>query len=142
MYEPASVLFHLESQTTGRKDHDSHNVRRFTERWSDPSWLDEERVYAEDGYVVVRSEPPGIRPFLDDDEHGRWMRVAEVQFRAPREGLASVGTLLEPSEWPRERPILAWGESLCMAAGLPGLAARFRAEHDALPEDSWRPARA
>ncbi|MEE8557096.1 MAG: glycosyltransferase family 2 protein, partial [Myxococcota bacterium] len=142
VYEPQSVLLHLESQTTGRKDHDPHNVRRFRERWSDPSWLDEERVYAEDGYVVVRTEPPGIRPFLDDDERGRWMRVAEVQFRAPREGLASVGTLLEPSEWPRERPILAWGESLCMAAGLPGLAARFRVEHDALPEDSWRPARA
>jgi GT2 family glycosyltransferase len=136
VYEPASVLFHLESQTSGRKDHDPHNLRRFVERWSDPSWLDEERVYAEDGYVVVRSDPPRIRPFLDDDERARWMRVAEVQFRAPREGVASLGSLLEPSDWPRERPILAWGESLCTASGLPGLAARFRAEHDSLPEDT------
>jgi GT2 family glycosyltransferase len=136
VYEPASVLLHLESQTSGRKDHDPHNMRRFVERWSDPSWLDEERVYAEDGYVIVRSDPPRIRPFLDDDERVRWMRVAEVQFRAPREGVAALGTLLEPSDWPRERPILAWGESLCTASGLPGLAARFRAEHDSLPEDT------
>ncbi len=140
VYEPSSVLFHLESQTPGRKDHDGYNILRFRERWGEPWWVDEERVYAEDGCVVVRTDPPEIRPFHDQGELARWMRVAEVQFRAPREGVGSVRALLEPSEWPRERIILAWGESLCTAGGLPDRAARFRAALDALPEDSGRPA--
>jgi GT2 family glycosyltransferase len=133
VYEPASVLYHLESQTPGRLDNHFPNFQRFLARWGDPWWIDEEGIYAEDGLVMPvmeerRRGAKEIRRFQDADEQIRWQRVAEVQRRAAREGVAAVRDLLErPADWPQDPDILAWGESLCLRGGLSELAPGFRA---------------
>ncbi|MFQ5513196.1 MAG: glycosyltransferase [Myxococcota bacterium] len=133
VYEPQSTLYHLESQTPTRRDHDRRNIERFLARWPEPWWIDEEGIFAEDGYVVVREPGGGLRCFASERERASWLRVAEVQRRAAREGVPALRSLLEdPTLWPTEREILLWGENLCIHGGLPELAPRFRAVRAAL----------
>ena len=58
VYRPDSVVYHLESQTPGRKTHDADNARRLLERWSQKWWIpDEDLLYLSDGLAChVRTE--------------------------------------------------------------------------------------
>ena len=60
VYQPLSVLYHLESQTPGRKAHDQDNALRFLGRWGQRWWLaDEDLYYFEDGYLASPHEGSG-----------------------------------------------------------------------------------
>src|SRR5579871_5664446 len=52
VYQPKSVLFHLESQTPGRLRNDTENRRLFFQRWSDRILSDEDAFYFDDGYCL------------------------------------------------------------------------------------------
>jgi GT2 family glycosyltransferase/glycosyltransferase involved in cell wall biosynthesis len=132
LYEPASTLHHLESQTPGRRAHDAANLERFLARWGHPHRADEDRIYFEDGFhirVELEDDAPVLRylPFADDAERARWEIVAQVQTRASRRGPSAARELLcAPSPWPDDPDLRAWAASLCEEAGLDERAAWFR----------------
>ena len=118
VYQPQSVLYHLESRTPGRKAHDLDNSRRLHERWAASWWLaDEDRIHFEDGYALhtyVDDGKLGYRLRLIDDPNTRAERslVAEVQSGAHRRDLAKVVELLaRVDEWPADLWILRWAAS-------------------------------
>jgi GT2 family glycosyltransferase/thioredoxin-like negative regulator of GroEL len=124
VYEPASVLFHLESQSPGRRDHDAANGARLRERWAARSLADEAGVLLDHGFVVRTTCADGAtRRILDrvrDDERAAWARVAEVERRAREAGFADVVELLaDAGAWPADAGVLHWAARLCSQAGVP-----------------------
>jgi GT2 family glycosyltransferase len=132
VYQPASVLYHLESQTPGRMAHERHNGDRLFARWGDHWWLpDEDAIYFGDGFALRGEDGDGkVRFWLtvleDEAERRRWETVAEVQRRARRRDVAGIRALLGRVEhWPEEALVLRWAAALCEAVGAPQLAEGF-----------------
>lgn len=132
IYQPKSVLYHLESQTPGRKQHDQANGRRLNQRWGHCWWLiDDDSIYAGDGYKSSHVDQHGKTTFnlylLDSDEERRaWELVAAMQQAAHRQDLAEVETLLRRhNEWPADPSLLNWAASVATAMGLPKIAEQF-----------------
>ncbi|HZR84469.1 MAG TPA: glycosyltransferase [Candidatus Binatia bacterium] len=145
VYQPESVLIHLESQSPGRKDHDADNARRLRERWGSYWWLaDDDAIYVRDGFACLGSaSPTGIQLVLrtldDPVERGRWQIVASAQEAAQRHELAALRALLEaPEAWPRDVVVLHWASKICDKAGVPHLSPRFVRELVALHGDAAR----
>ncbi len=136
LYEPASVLFHLESQTPGRSDHDRANLERFRARWPDPLWVDEDLRYFEDGVRFERFTRDGaewlaIHP-LEGADAELWARAAEVERLGARAGVDAVRALLDDAElWPASRELRAWAARACSFHGLHEAAARFESRASA-----------
>jgi GT2 family glycosyltransferase len=130
IYEPASALFHLESQTPGRSDHDRANFTRFRARWPDPLWVDEDLRYFEDGAWLERYWRDGrerldIRPLGDPNA---WAYVAQVERLGPSAGIDAVRALLaDVAAWPDSPEVLGWAARACRFHGLRDAAARFEA---------------
>lgn len=137
IYEPASEVVHLESQTPGRHDDEAHNLAIFRDRWFGRLWADEDAIYASDG-LALRCTGEGLplhaASFRSPDEARRWHRVAAVQRLIGRATPAAARPLLEdPSHWPADPAVLEWAaEALCAAAGLPERAQAFAARARAL----------
>ncbi|MCE3223970.1 MAG: protein of unknown function, putative Glycosyl transferase [Nitrospira sp.] len=132
VYQPQSVLYHLESRTPGRKAHDSDNSRRLQERWGDSWWLaDEDRIHFEDGYALqtyITEGKLGYRLRLIDDPTTRAERelLAEVQSAAQRRDHERVIEILKRvEEWPADVWILRWATLLCHGIAAPQLAIPF-----------------
>ncbi len=53
VYQPRSVLFHLESQSPGRMDHDNANRRLFFSKWKEMLMTDEDAFYTPDGFKIA-----------------------------------------------------------------------------------------
>lgn len=118
VYQPKSVLYHLESQTPGRKAHEADNARRLLSRWGACWWLaDEDAVYVADGYVQRTYTEQGclkgkIEP-LPENERAAWERVAKVQrFGHARNLPAMKAELAEAAAWPQDAHILRWAAHL------------------------------
>src|SRR5689334_10967704 len=84
VYQPKSVLIHLESQTPGRMRHESFNRTLFFERWSSQLLSDEDDYYFTDDLRILRtrdelSEVMRFVRFESPDERARWGVVAECQ---------------------------------------------------------------
>ncbi len=132
VYQPQSVLYHLESRTPGRKTHDGDNSRRLRERWGTSWWLaDEDRLHFEDGYAVHTFLTQGVLSYrlsLIDDAATRAERMllAEVQAAADRRDRTKVAELLaRVQEWPNDVWILRWAALLCLGVVEPHLAIPF-----------------
>ncbi|MEQ1792860.1 MAG: glycosyltransferase [Nitrospira sp.] len=132
IYQPNSVLYHLESQTPGRKQHDLANARRLNQRWGHCWWLvDDDSIYAGDGYKSSHVDQNGKTTFnlylLDSDAERRgWELVAAMQHAAHRQDLATVETLLRRhDEWPADPSLLSWAASVATAVALPKIAEQF-----------------
>jgi GT2 family glycosyltransferase/tetratricopeptide (TPR) repeat protein len=132
VYQPQSVLYHLESRTPGRKAHDSDNSRRLQERWGNSWWLaDEDRIHFEDGYALqtyISEGKLGYRLRLIDDPTTKAERalVAEVQTAAHRRDRDRVVEFLKRvEEWPADVWILRWAALLCLGVMNPQLAMPF-----------------
>jgi GT2 family glycosyltransferase/glycosyltransferase involved in cell wall biosynthesis len=130
IYQPSSVVVHLEEQTPGRKDFDSENLKRFLEMWPRESVPDETGVLLEDGFVArsVKGEPGCrmIEPVGDSDERKRWTCVAETELRVAEQGLSALRAAPPRAEdWPDDSETLRWGARLCSSVGLAELAAQF-----------------
>jgi GT2 family glycosyltransferase/radical SAM superfamily enzyme YgiQ (UPF0313 family) len=131
VYQPESTLYHLESQSPGRKALDETNAQRLRARWGEHWWLvDDDAVYVRDGYVCrttrvgdrvgARVEP------LPASERAAWEIVAATQEAAQRRDVPAVHALLaDPSRWPADIPLLIWAIRISEASGAPHLAAGF-----------------
>ena len=132
VYQPLSVLYHLESQTPGRKAHDQANALRFLMRWGQRWWVaDEDLYYYEDGYMSVHTkdgdkEQLELRPLLHDGEKASWKLVVETERAALRQDIPLVESLLARwDEWPVVADVLVWGAWLCARIGHPPLSRHF-----------------
>jgi GT2 family glycosyltransferase/tetratricopeptide (TPR) repeat protein len=142
IYQPKSVLYHLESRTPGRKTHEKDNSRRLLDRWGHCWWLpDEDWVHLEDGYelhTMVKGDQLSYRLQPINDDHARAQRtvVADAQRAAHRQDREAVAALLRrAAEWPADVWILRWAALLCVGVGHPELAPRFWDRVLALEED-------
>jgi GT2 family glycosyltransferase/radical SAM superfamily enzyme YgiQ (UPF0313 family)/Flp pilus assembly protein TadD len=132
VYQPKSVLYHLESRTPGRKDHERDNAGRLFERWGHKWWLpDEDSIFVPDGYVYRVLNVHGLlshrlEPLAESTDRRKWEIVAEVQRLAQRQDWAALKTLLaRVDEWPEDVWVLRWGAGVCRWSGVPQQAATF-----------------
>jgi GT2 family glycosyltransferase len=114
VYQPKSVLYHLESQTPGRMRHEAANRTLFFERWSSQLLSDEDDYYFTDDLRVERSrddlsEKIRVVRFASADERKRWSVVAECQ-RAAAAGRRdqTIQCLLRTEAWPEEAAVRRW----------------------------------
>ena len=117
IYQPKSTLYHLESQTPGRKANDEANGKRLLERWS-ARWAqigDEDVVLVPEGWSAQL--PDGTSKILatvsDHNARRRWDAVARTQ-RALLDGDgATVRAMLTTwGEWPADPGVHHWVERL------------------------------
>lgn len=132
VYQPQSVLYHLEHQTAGRKDIkcEGDNFSRLMERWEDKIYADEDIYYVSEGYKNHQYVDDGIVrtrvSSLDgEDEKAQWTRLAHVQkllfqrmfsedeTKSQRNDLELRDLFVDVSQWPQDREVLAWGAGLC-----------------------------
>ncbi|GMV50143.1 MAG: glycosyltransferase [Nitrospira sp.] len=144
VYQPQSVLYHLESRTPGRKAHEEDNGRRLRERWGASWWLaDEDLIHYEDGYAIhtyITDGKLGYRTevIADPVMKAQRMLVADAQRAAQCRDVTTVATLLaEAAEWPADAWILRWAVLLCTALGQRHLAIPFWQRILALEEDPF-----
>lgn len=142
IYQPQSVLYHLESRTPGRKAHDLDNSHRLQERWGTSWWLaDEDRIHFEDGYALhtyISEGKLSYRLRLIDDPTTRAGRalLAEIQSAAHRRDRNKVTEFLKRvEEWPADVWILRWATLLCHGIANPRLAIPFWQRVLALEDD-------
>jgi GT2 family glycosyltransferase len=132
VYQPRSVLYHLESQTAGRKLHDGDNLKRLKERWRDHWWLaDEDLHYHTDGYKLVGSEANSehgteVRMIEDIKDRAAWAHVAAAQAAAQKKDWNGVKRELSlVQDWPNDPHVLCWAAMVCDKLGEPALRHTF-----------------
>ena len=141
VYQPRSVVIHLESQTPGRKSHDDANVTRFLDRWKAQWWAaDEDRHFHMDGFKLKRVfrnglEGGDILMFSDIKDHAAWAHVAATQAAALKQDRQTVKRELSlASDWPNDPEILAWASSICEHLQEPKLQQTFLSRYLVLKE--------
>ena len=118
VYQPKSVLFHLESQTPGRMQHESANRTLFFERWSSQLLSDEDAYYFSDDLRIQRSrdelgEVLRVVRIGSADERARWSMVAECQRSAAagRQDQA-LKCLVRSEAWPDDAAVRRWAGAI------------------------------
>jgi len=139
IYQPRSVLYHLESQTSGRNSHDEHNSRLLEERWGAHWWLaDEDLHYHTDGFKLVSSPrdvkfPTQLEPMSDVHDRAAWAHVAALQAAALKKDWTAVKWELRMvDDWPNDRFVLSWGAMVAEKMKEPVLRVRFLSRYLAL----------
>lgn len=129
IYQPQSVVVHLEEQSEGRKDFDVQNLTLFLNRWAERNPPDEIGILLEAG-LVTRATPNGtsrsLETLRDPAERSRWTEAAELASKVERCGHAALRD--DPpaaSRWPRDAAVLRWGELACRRAGAAETASAF-----------------
>jgi len=128
VYQPKSCLYHLESQTSGRKKHDSVNALRFIACW-EHLWLDDEDIVAaQSGYCIQQDVSEGqIRSWLISKQGiahpAAWQRVVDLQqllLGRTCQPLAEMNVsqkihdlLVDANKWPSDIGILEWVGRVC-----------------------------
>ncbi|NOS78022.1 MAG: glycosyltransferase [Nitrospira sp.] len=145
VYQPRSILYHLESQTPGRKQHDQANAHRLQQRWGHCWWLvDDDSIYAGDGYKAVGVDENGLTSYqlhlIDStEEQEAWELVATMQRAAHDHDLATVeAALRRHAEWPADASILQWAASVAKAMKLPSVAEEYRRRVESLNDPAFR----
>lgn len=134
VYQPRSVLIHLEGQTLGRKAGEADNYRLLRERWNNLLWLEDEDLhYHTDGYKLV-GDRPGVNratqvvPLTDVRDRAAWAHVAAAQAAALKKDWEAVKRELQfMDEWPNDRLVLLWGSRVAERLKEPVCRARFLA---------------
>ena len=145
VYQPKSVLYHLESQTPGRKQHDQANAHRLHQRWGHCWWLvDDDSIYAGDGYKAVGVDQNGTTSYklhlIDSpEERQAWDLVASMQQAAHHQDLPTVEAVLRRhAEWPADSSVLQWAASVAKAMKLPAIAEEYRRRVESLNDPAFR----
>jgi len=132
IYRPDSVVYHLESQSPGRKAHETDNARRLRERWAHKWWIaDEDTLYLSDGFACHVSTNKGllytqIKPLTSVAEQAAWQLVADTQSAAQSQDFARVKTILNAvDQWPNDVWVLRWAAWVCRWIKEPALALLF-----------------
>ena len=132
VYQPASALYHLESQTPGRKDHDDANGRRLLQRWGGLWWKigDEDTVLVPEGLAARTAENGGkiLAPIADAGERRRWEAVRALQAALLADDPSGARRLLAESEWPDDAGVRRWLEQVRAQLGTAGSRPDERAE--------------
>ncbi|BCA54777.1 hypothetical protein W02_19170 [Nitrospira sp. KM1] len=120
VYQPQSVLYHLESQTPGRKQFEEENGRLLTERWGGQWWsADEDLYYHSDGYKLIWDEAGGstkgsLELLIDNRDRDQWAHVARTQRAALVKDWDAVRKeLICAADWPSDCSVLLWGARTC-----------------------------
>ncbi|MDH5426710.1 MAG: glycosyltransferase [Nitrospirota bacterium] len=138
IYQPKSVLYHLEHQSPGRKDKaaENHNGRLLMDRWASKIIPDEDIYFVSEGYAdklyikdgMIRQK---LFPFTNDQERQQWQRLAQIQtllIQLRENGISFSKTLCPPelkqllseySAWPEDLECLRWGAELCRTWKVP-----------------------
>ncbi|TKB65719.1 MAG: glycosyltransferase [Nitrospira sp.] len=139
VYQPRSVVLHLESQTAGRKIHDDTNAIRFLDRWEEQWWAaDEDLHFYISGYKFKRifrnGQLGGDIVRLDDVKDGAiWAHVAAVQTAALKKDWESVKRELQLVEnWPNDQFVLSWGAMVAERLQAPISRTKFLSRYVAL----------
>ena len=139
IYQPRSVVYHLESQTPGRNDRDEHNARLLEERWGDHWWLgDEDLHYHTDGLKLVGGPQDikfatQLKPMTDVRDRAAWAHVAAAQAAALKKDWAAVKRELRlADDWPNDRFVLSWGAMVAERLQEPIYRTRFLSRYLAL----------
>jgi GT2 family glycosyltransferase/tetratricopeptide (TPR) repeat protein len=133
VYQPRSVLYHLESQTPGRHAQDEENSRLLQTRWGDRWWLgDEDLHYYTDGFKLAGGPQDvqfatQLKPLTDVRDRAAWAHVAATQMAAQRRDWDAVRRELAlVQDWPDDRFVLGWGAMVCQRLKEPRLERLFR----------------
>lgn len=144
VYQPKSVLYHLESKTPGRKIHELDNSQRLRERWGDCWWLtDEDLLHFEDGYALHTHVTDGMLSYrlqliVDPEIKAQREILADVQRAAHRQDITAVSAFLaRVDEWPADPWILRWGVLVCLGVAQPQLAIPFWRRILTFEEDAY-----
>ena len=120
VYQPRSLLYHLESQTPGRKLHEDDNAKHLLERWGSHWWLvDEDLHYHTGGYkhilTVGDDQYMGSVQLLGNiKERAAWAHVAAAQAAALKKDWAGVRRELSlGQDWPQDPHVLFWASKVC-----------------------------
>lgn len=139
VYQPRSVVVHLESQTPGRKMHENANAARFLKRWGAQWWAaDEDRHFYIDGYNVkriMRNGQTGGDIVLGEEtkDGASWAHVAAAQTSALKKDWEAVRRELAlADDWPNDQFILSWGAMVAERLEEPVYRAQFLARYVAL----------
>lgn len=132
VYQPRSVVYHLESQTNGRKTHEQENADRLFTRWETSWWrADEDLYYHTDGYKVVGSsktdeQATALQLLADIKDRAMWAHVAATQAAALRQDWAGVRRELKlVRDWPADAGVLSWAATICERLHEPDLQKSF-----------------
>jgi hypothetical protein len=123
VYQPKSVLFHLESQSPGRMRNEETNRALFYDRWSSQLLSDEDDYYFADDLRILRTrdelgEKLSVVRIGSAEERARWAVVAECQRSAAagqREQMLKC--LLETESWPEDAAVRRWAGAVAHRAG-------------------------
>lgn len=153
VYQPRSVLYHLEHQTPGRKDSEAerHNGRVLMERWASSIVVDEDLYTVPEGYANRYYFRDGwlrqlLEPFRDEVERSQWERVRTLQellLRKQKQGgtldrvedSRLIDVLRRDMEWPADGEVLRWGALVCRSLNMIEEESRFWERVVALRED-------
>lgn len=142
IYQPRSVVYHLESQTPSRKDHDDRNAQLLLERWGSHWWLgDEDLYYHSDGLKLIGGPDDAafatqLRPLADAHDRAAWAHVAATQAAALKKNWAAVKRELQMvEEWPHDRFVLSWAAKVCAHLHEPTVQLKFLIRYLELEDD-------
>ncbi len=141
IYQPRSVVYHLESQTPGRKAQEEHNSRYLQQRWAQQWWLgDEDLHYHADGFKLTGGPEDALfatqlRPLTGPEDTAAWGHVAATQAAALNRDWTTVRRELAVlEEWPKDAFVLSWGAYVCERLNEPELCHAFRTRSLALAD--------
>ena len=160
VYQPKSIVIHLESQTPGRMKFDNENRALFFSRWSNTILADEDAYYFDGGMRIIgrkeaHSEEARLTRFASDAEKRQWSVVAQCQRLATAGKFDEVKqTLAAMDSWPADAAVRRWAGALCQHLNLPEVAAKhyqaalqltdapaLRVQTDAAPAAGTAPAK-
>ena len=123
VYQPESCLYHLESQSPGRKKHDDSNAIRLVTRWKHQWLVDEDIIADQSGLIMQYYFASGrlkarMIPKNDVAHPRSWQQVVELQqllFQQKRLPLAEMTNgehvrklLGNIDAWPSDFGVLVW----------------------------------
>ncbi len=132
IYQPQSVLYHLEEQTPGRKNPETErqNGRLLMDRWGDKIVVDEDYYVVSAGYSNRYSSENGklglkLEPFKNEVEKYQWEHAKIVQenllkrrYGPKQQQYEQIDSairmqLSDASTWPDEKDTLHWAAGVC-----------------------------
>ena len=132
IYQPKSVLYHLEEQTPGRKNPEAelNNGRLLMDRWADKIVVDEDVYIVSEGYANRYSTKDGklglwLETIKSESEQSQWNLVKIVQehllkkrYESSKQQHGQIDAALrtnlsDASKWPQEMETLKWAASIC-----------------------------
>jgi len=143
VYQPKSWIYHLESQSSGRKKPETGHTAFFIERWGEKFIVDEDCIAIEDRMAVLLNEKDGnvsiVYKALDDEkEYASWSKVVQLQrllqefgrehqSENRRESLRNemYQLICDTEGWPKDMAVAAWIGAICYSLGIQEIGERY-----------------